>query len=204
MPLLSSTSSIRNHKSTNNPKSAVMSLATFTSLPPSATSMFSTTTSPTVAGFDAENALGLKDIVTLPEDQQGVEEDAPSIPFSSTCPATTGPTEEGGRHSEVSKPLEDTTNTSPTEIEHPEPQSQATLGEVVAKEAVTVMAGLNRVVLCALCARDWRRGGSMGFCAPCATSMIGWGGEVAMYQLAKAPRPDSGPEDHHAETTSKS
>jgi hypothetical protein len=62
------------------------------------------------------------------------------------------------------------------------------------------MGHLNRVVLCGFCARDWQRDGFMGFCAACATSMIGWGGEVAIHELETILKAASSEE----ETTSES
>jgi hypothetical protein len=97
-----------------------MSLATFSSLLTSHTSVGPSTTPSTGARFDAETALGIKGIVTLPGDQCGKGEDPSSILFSSTCPATstTCPTEKGDGDREFDQAPTDTTNTSPTRSEN--------------------------------------------------------------------------------------
>jgi hypothetical protein len=125
------------------------------SLAPSA-SLLSTTPSSTAAPrFDAERALGLEEIVTLRDDQCRVREDAPSILFSLASPATTSPTDN-------SEGPTDSTNTSPTEIEHPETHPEATGGEVGNAFAKWARVGAYACVLgmsCEACSRAIADGG---------------------------------------------
>jgi hypothetical protein len=131
--------------------------------------------------FDAETALSIRGVVTLKGDQCG-NDGASSILFSSTCSPTTCPTKEGDcqAHSEVSQApedttaQEDTTNTIPIEIEHPETHPEATGGEVGNAFAKWARVAVNAAALGMSCHACWGAIADRGIDSPvsretCAT-----------------------------------